>query len=138
MKIILSRKQIEKIPNEKYADIFFKWFNSNYPDYFEKKNVVHTHINGIEKRDEIIDPNDFERNETDNNRILFYFDEDKDFYASIDIIHEFHKNIRIPFFEIEKISKHDSNSRKKFNDIMRIVANKYFNQNVKQVWFHFE
>jgi len=121
MKVILSENQVDKIPSEKLADIFFGWFKLKYPNYT------------LNEKDEIVVNSD----DNSDTQICFYFDEDDDFYVSIDLIKLFFDRTNIKSFDIGLIHDHKGEPRKKFNNIMSIFAKKQFGRNINNVYFHY-
>jgi len=121
MKIILSENQVDKIPSDKLANIFFGWFSRKYPDYHlnDKDMIVSKSDDGLE------------------NIIHFYFDEDDDFYVSIYLIELFFNRTGIKSFDHSSIVNNPSPARAKFDNIMRIFAKENFGRKVYNVYLHF-
>ena len=127
MKYILSENQVDKIPSDKLADIFFGWFSRKYPDYQRLP------LSDLNDKDMIVSKSD----DGLENIIHFYFDEDDDFYVSIYLVELFFNRLGIESFDHSSIANNPSPARTKFDNIMRIFAKKNFGRKVHNVYLHF-
>jgi hypothetical protein len=119
MKIMLFENQIGGISNEKLAILFERWFELSYPNTFTDNDGQVL----VEEDDE--------------DRLLFFMDDDGDFHISAKLITEFLDKTKIPHFDYKNITHRSSTQRQKFNEVMRFFTKRNFGSSVDKVYLHY-